>query len=256
MNRILIALLLCLAATPPSPTANVKPRVSLQPSLRYGFGETEYVLDARWYDDEGVLQHLKSQLEFPLDGLYAGLEGRVRWNPASTKPWDSKLSVSTNLSDPAGDMTDRDWSTFWESGSETFYLPSFTELSSTVSSAESRSWVVAAEVGKVLAAGPKGSIRLFAGYRYQHIAQKAIGISGWQMVNVGGELVKGYFDGSRDGTTFIDYEVTFHSPQAGLGLSLAVTDRAAVAARAAYAPVFASDRDDHVVRNFLSEASI
>jgi hypothetical protein len=95
-----------------------------------------------------------------------------------------------------------------------------------------------------------------AGFRYQRTKQTIDNYSGWQKHLDEPTLVY------SDSVTFsvvnvpaLTYEVKYGSPQVGLMVRLGSAHRSSVSAKAAFAPVFASDEDDHIQRNKLSTAS-
>jgi len=229
-----------------------QPKFTSHLSTDYNLGETEYILDVSGFDSLGQRLRIKSQLEYPLDVFMLGGGVSVVWDPQNPLPWDSKIGVSFNLNDPGGAMADRDWTNEWQG----VRLNEFTEVSSTESSAEMNSVTAFAEFGKTVVANPGLQVRLFAGYRYQRIDQELYGLEGWQLSRVVGTDSLRLLEFDIEDIKGLTYEVTFHMPHAGLEATLPFGGSVALSGKAAYAPVIASDKDEHLLRNFQTQADI
>ncbi len=214
------------------------------PSVRYTFGETEYVMDIRQIDGElGVLK-LKSQLEFPLDGVLAG--GTVGLHIArNNRPlWRFELGLWTNANNPGGTMYDHDWANF--------YTGTYEKFSYTESDVEMNSLLIDLRGAYAIHSRPTWDLSLTGGYRYQHIYQDVIGFAGWQLDPETFE--RNYFD--FENLLGITYEINYHLPNVGLMLNADLGQRATLAVHGAGALAIASDEDDHVLRKKISTADM
>ena len=94
------------------------------------------------------------------------------------------------------------------------------------------------------------SLDLWGGFRYQKIEQNIIGYEGWQIDT----------DGARHTVSGIErgiyYRVTCKSPHLGLRSNVELGPHTDISAKAAFALVWASDFDDHLLRNKTATADI
>jgi outer membrane protease len=253
LKKLSLALIYAaLAASLIAPSIAAQPHWTLKPSFQIGLGHTKYVLDITSRDSLGREIRTKSELVYPLDVFMPGLILDVTWNPYHPRPWDSRIGVWTNVTDPAGTMTDRDWSNYWRD----IYLPDFREVSSTESDAEMHSVMLDVEIGKVIVAEPKLALRGFFGYRYHWIDQELFGITGWQLVRPVGSTSLQRIEFDIPDIRALTYTVRYHLPHAGLEILLPIGDSIRLSGRAAYTAVIVSDQDEHVLRNFRTNADL
>jgi len=216
----------------------------VKPYTGMSFGKTEYVMDLNYNDGTGI-QHVKSQLEFPLDGLMAGGVVGFRKNSASGRPRWVEIGVYTNIGNPGGKMLDHDW---WNLRTGEYEKFSYTE-----SDVEMKSLFLTLEGGiSVATLGKSTDLSIIGGIWYHHIEQDIIGIEGWQLDPTTGERV----EGSILDTLVGFYRVTYKLPHAGLRLEFNPSPTITVDSKAAFALVFASDFDDHMLRGKTAVSSI
>jgi len=236
----LLAMLPVLAAT----SSSAQPAVGL--AVGYQRGETSY--DVEFPFESAVLDAIargRSRLDWPLDALVAS--GSVAWRqPAPRVPWEVAFSVGTNLTDPGGEMLDRDWT-----GVPELQIPMF-KWAATRSDCSLHMLVVESTLWLHLAGGfdpwtipaAEGAALGF-GYRHEHYAFRALGVDGW--IDEGSGRVP--IDIPTD-TTSLTYDTDRAMPFAALRLPLAgpfSPIRLDAELRAALLHVL--DRDDHVLRN-------
>lgn len=214
------------------------------PSIRYSAGETEYVMDIRQIDGELGVLRLKSQLEFPLDGVLAGGTIGLHVKRFDRPLWRLELGFWTNANNPGGTMYDHDWANF--------YTGTYEKFSYTESGVEMKALLIDFRAAYELHSRPTWGISLFGGYRYHHIDQDVIGFAGWQLDPESFERY--YFD--IENLLGITYTVNYHLPNVGLMLNADLGRRAALTVHGAGALAFASDEDDHVLRNKISTADM
>jgi len=212
-------------------------------STRFSFGKTEYVMDINQLDSDGARYLLKSQLEFPLDVPLFGAEFTLDLLRGQQRTWQFSLGIWTNLTDPNGTMYDSDWSNL---ETDTYEMFSYTE-----SDAEMSSVLLHARAGRVIHHTPATDVLLYGGLHFQNINQDVIGFKGWQLDELANRY---YFD--IENVKGIEYEVTYLMPHAGLAIAQTFTPSITAGAHAAYAAVFVSDFDDHVLRYKTAEADI
>ncbi|HWR83699.1 MAG TPA: omptin family outer membrane protease [Candidatus Deferrimicrobium sp.] len=227
-------LVLVLAITAPL-QAQRKVLFTLTPQIQHDFGYTEYIMDIRIPDGYNILV-LKSELEFPLDVLTAGLEVGLRSSQEGHLAWSFAGSYLTNLNDPGGVMKDHDWATL---DTVTYRVDKF---SYTESDARQKSALFAVEGTLRVLHRDRFDLDLWTGYRYQKIEQDIIGWQGWY-------LDTNFEQQPQSGTErAVFYRVTYKTPHFGLRSRLDLSDDLTLDMRAAFAAVWASDFDDHLLR--------
>jgi len=232
-------------ATPPQPTAQSSSTGSfyVKPYVGRLFGKTEYVMDAKDYDDFTVV-HVKSQLEFPLDVTIAGAAMGFNMSSSIVRNLWGELGVYSNVGDPGGKMYDHDW---WNLRTGTLEKFSYTE-----SDAEMKSLLVTLEGGfEITDIGPSANLSIIGGFWYHRIEQNIIGFAGWQLDENGNS-----YEFDIPDTVALFYRVIYRLPHAGIRLDFNPSLKLSLNAKAALALVWVSDYDDHLLRNKLATASI
>ncbi len=252
MKRHTLTLVLAACLALPATPALSKVDFNVSPVIARQFGYTEYQLDIQGLvvapTGDTLLRKARSLLEFPVDALIGGVSFTVMSTPTEKHPWSVEAGVLTNIGDPDGQMKDFDWDR----------VPGYYDLlwSYTESEAEMRSIILLLEITREMYRRNSLGISLVAGFRYQRIKQTIDNYTGWQMpLN---ETTLQYGDPiefSAASVPALTYEVKYASPQIGLMARLGSQHRSSVSTKAAFAPVFASDEDDHIQRNKISTAS-
>ena len=176
----------------------------------------------------------ESELEFPLGNFFLGLEGAlVLKNPKNDRQDKARLAIGwlTNVGGDSGTMKDSDWSDG--------YLWGYTE-----SDSQLRAHIV--DVSGIYNFWPLETISIgpMIGYRYQYFDFNIWNYSGtYYGIPV-----------SRSGHV-LDYTVKYHIPYYGLNSDFLFRDTFWFNSRVAFSWAFANDRDDHLLRYKLSEAS-
>lgn len=238
-----VAAIVCCLGFAGDATAQGKTDFSISPFIGKGFGYTKWVMQMSGYVDVDVYGTVKSELDYPLDALYGGVELRIGSSPTAFKGWSVKLSVGTNLNDPSNVMKDHDWIT----------IPGYFDekISYTESSVKMSSILGAVEGQLTLARSRIVRFGLIGGVRYQHFDQKLYGAVGWQLDTA---LERFYFNAYQD-TLVLTYKVTYTMPNIGLFYRLQFNASSSAELRGAFTIPFVSDEDDHVLRNRLATAS-
>ncbi len=205
------------------------------------FGNSTYELRAAYYKDD-VLKSIKSKLEFPLDVFIVGAEFRaMHWRNDRPK-WEVMTGMYAGVSDPSSVMKDSDWIKDENTPYRKFsYTESDVKMSSTIMRVEASYWLL--RWGYF-------NFAVTAGYRYQHIKQDLIGYEGWQIRDNGDSVS---ISGTERG---IFYTISYNLPSAGFRALYTTTGDFRLDIRAAYVQVFASDYDDHVLRNKVGVADV
>ena len=231
--------------------AQSKVKFTVTPQLSQNFGLTEYIMDISILYEEGIYV-LKSQLEFPLDVVMAGVAVGIHSTRDTLYAWSLEGGYFSNIDDPGGIMKDHDWGTVWRViGTDTvIYWGEVEKFSYTESRAEMKSTLITVEGYLRIFQKRQFDIDLWGGFRYQKIEQDIIGYDGWQ-IDINGVLhtVSGIERG-------IYYKVTYKSPHLGLRSNIRLRHHTVISAKAAFALVWASDFDDHLLRNKTATADI
>ena len=220
-------------------TASVEAKLPLRFSIgsvmEWGFGTTEYNLDA-FEANEGTVTYVRSRLEFPLDAAMAGIRFEVRSLRDGRQDWAAMIRILRNLNNPGQQMLDHDWL----NDVKTSYTESDAELSATVFDVE---------VSRVVAYSDAIDLALMAGFSYHYIYQDIVGYDGWWLADDNSTRLPI----SRSGLA-MTYKVKYAMPQIGLAPAIQFSKNLRVDAKAAFTRLFVSDVDDHVLRNKLSKA--
>lgn len=205
------------------------------PTVSYQGGYSTYDIKAlaETPANPGELSEIASELEFPLDCLLLG--GDLGWRSGSGRYW-IRGGVSFNLTDPGGSMVDRDWMagtmvSYSESDVEMDLLSAYFETRYGLKKTKPAEWWL---LGRM---------------EYWESRYDVIGYSGWQDLNM---------DGNRTGYSgtglVLQYEITYFTPQVGLGKRWTLGNRSYLDLTALGGILFTSDRDDHILRGRVSEA--
>jgi hypothetical protein len=217
----------------------------LSPSLSRGFGHTTYTMDNVYIvDSNGIVQGTaKSQLEFPLDAFYAGVESNMYYEKSGRREWFVKAGYFRNVNEPSGLMKDHDW----------IIVPGYSDFkwSYTESNVDFKYHMITFQVGRWIFGWSKANSYAVLGFMHQKIVQDVIDIKGWQYDISTVPYQKYPIDIT---IRALYYKVTYNIPMAGVLYNIQFSPQAYCDITAAYMHVFASDVDDHILRNKLSKA--
>ena len=253
-QNFLPSLILVLCITEPS-FAEKNVEFTLEPFISHNFGHTEYIMYYRIPTVEGIYL-VKSELEFPLDVIMAGAQIGLRSTKNALHAWSIRGGYFTNVADPGGIMKDHDWETVWRLvGQDTaIYWGEVEKFSYTESDVAMRSTQLSVE-GFLRVLHKRGfGLDLWGGFRYQKISQDILGYDGWQLQrDSDGGARKINVAGTEPA---IDYWISYKSPFIGLRSSVRLATPVDLETKAAFAPVWISDFDDHLLRHKIGTASI
>lgn len=250
MSRQISITLLLVVIFALSASAEKKIKFTVEPSVVYGFGKTEYIMEYTEVvviDSFGnqAIQYNKSQLEFPLDVVTGGVN--LILEPADGSGlWSASVGLYTNINSPGDMMKDHDWESLTG-----FY--DLTKWGYTESEPDMSSLVFNVQVTRKLLTIGKSSASLLVGYRYQKIEQDEIGYEGWYLVRDTAEI--GWTDEVLQVSSTepsLSYRITYKQPQFGLLYHVDALAGLTMDIKAAYTPVFFNDKDDHLLRNFYT----
>ncbi|MFQ6007673.1 MAG: omptin family outer membrane protease [Candidatus Zixiibacteriota bacterium] len=233
-------------------------RLTVDPFISHNFGYTEYIMEWSGYlatpIDTG-LYFLKSELEFPLDVIMLGAKIGLHSTKETLYAWSIEAGYCTNLDDPGGIMKDHDWETVKRviDGETVYYWGQVEKFSYTESSADMKSTQLTLEGFLRVMHKTSFSLDLWGGFRYQKIEQNIAGYQGWQLLR-DSAVAREITVYSSEPALF--YWVTYKSPFLGLRSGFKLGTKVQFAAQAAFAPVWVSDYDDHLIRNKIATASI
>ena len=213
-------------------------RLHIEAIAGYGFGTSIYELSALTPDPRGggEVVPIRSRLEFPLDAVVAG--GRIAWTPGGPlEKWSVALAVMTNLNDPSSKFINSDF----VNGPEVIHTESDARLDLIAGNAIARY--------RLENGGSTGFSLLFRA-DYQRIDQYIVGYTGWQR-----SLFSGATFNVSGTQPVLDYRVTYVCPQLGAGIVQRLGPGLALNLDATAGVVFASDFDDHLLRDRTSEGS-
>jgi hypothetical protein len=258
VTRQLIAVVFVLIAHCQSPSAQKLVRFSLEPSLSYNIGYTEYIMNITgdMPTDSGVYPYvLRSKLEFPLDALTAGITAGMHSVSDTLFAWSVQASFRVNVEDPGGVMKDHDWETVRRliNGDTVYYWGQEEKWSYTESKADMKLRQFNVEGCFRIFYTPRLSLDFWGGFRYQRIEQDIVGYEGWGLWRDSSEAVVVRQYGT---VPALYYRVTYTSPHIGLRSNLHLDRRLRLAVWAAFAPVWVSDLDDHLLRKKEATADI
>lgn len=203
--------------------------------LDRAFGDTRYTMNALTPNPRNPeeLVPIASELVFPLDATLLGF--KATWDPRSggQRGWSLDGTFQTNVNDPSSRMTDSDF--FGDK--QIYYAESDADLA----------WI---QVAMTVRNRLSPTWDLFLHLDYQRIEQHLVNFEGWE-----GSLFSD-FRGPVSGTgPVLDYRVTYVSPQVGGAAAFALARRLRLGLEGSGGVVFASDLDDHLLRNRIAEGS-
>jgi hypothetical protein len=199
-------------------------------------GSTDYEIDANAFDPDAAdsVSRIRSMLEFPLDVTLFGASASLAIG-GPEQLWTAEVGFETSVSDPGKLMTDVDWINE--------FPVSYTESNATVSLV-----MFSGHIYRRVLTRESTSLDLLAGVSYQKIEQDVVGFDGWQDLDQNG--VRSPVRGTD---TAIIYEVTYISPELGALAKIDISRSLAANILFTSGMVFASDRDDHPMRGWVSE---
>lgn len=229
--------------------------------LRLGLGllggDSTYTIGGEISDNQGNHGYLRdpiSELKWPLDVVLVSLGGRAEFGRFSVRG-----EVAKNATSDAGDMEDSDWGVYYDlSDGNSFFSPTSKDIYST-SSTDLDALIVDARGRYAVWRGSWFSTAVGLGVRYQKFSIvasdldqysptfKAYGLDGFFPSDPFAAVVQG---------PVLDYEVTYTIPFAELSGRFQFGSLLSLEAALGYSPlVTAKDRDDHLLRDKLSEGS-
>ncbi|MFH2055303.1 MAG: omptin family outer membrane protease [bacterium] len=206
------------------------------------FGYTDYTLNVSSTIHDQTY-YLRSQLEFPLDVWLVGAAISADWPNARAPRWSLEGALRFAVSDPVSLMYDHDWYRLPEDPFTKFsYTESGVEMAGTLTDLDGSFWLL--WWGKM-------RLGITVGYRHYLIKQDIIGYEGWQLDDSTG--AQRPLSGTARG---IYYKIVYYLPHAGIRSRLQLADWLRWDNRLTYLQVFASDYDDHLLRNKVSAADV
>ena len=228
------------SAAPADRDAPLQVSFLFEPVIQKGFGGTAYDLSfpagSGW---TGL-----SRLEFPELALEAGGTVGITIDRGGRREWLIEAGATHSTFAISGSMNDYDW---MQPGSYPRIPFSFTYCDDTTVS-----WRVSADAAWTVASAGPWLFAAFGMYRYQDTRHVEDTVTGWQYDWSATPYTLSY--GYLPDADVLEYSLTSHSLGIGLLGEVAVTSAFSLQLRAAYTPVYVSDRDDHKVRTKLSTA--
>lgn len=230
-------------AAPPADEGSSSVRFFVEPILQKGLGGVAY--DLSFYQGAGSTG--LSRLEFPQFSLEAGLAAGFSVSQGEKREWLVEASIAHSTVAFPGSMNDYDWTQYLSYPKVPF--------SYTYSADSTVSWHASLEAAWTFAFARPWSLALYGTYRYQDVSHGEDGYTGWQYAP--DATSDGYVPMVISSTTPDVLEYTLSTHTIGVGLMGEVDPLPGLSAelRAAFTPVYASDRDDHKLRTKLSTAS-
>jgi hypothetical protein len=233
-------------------------RFTVDPFISHNFGYTEYIME--WYGylatptDTGPY-FLSSKLEFPLDVIMLGAKIGLHSTRETLYAWSIEAGYFTNLDDPGGIMKDHDWETVHRviAGDTVYSWGQVEKFSYTESSAQMKSTQLTLDAFLCVLHENSFSLDLWGGFSYQRIEQNIFGFEGWQLWRDSSIADTVPLNGTEHA---LFYRVTYKTPHLGLRSNIKLASKVRFTAQAAFAPVWVSDYDDHLIRNKIATASI
>jgi hypothetical protein len=239
-----VALLIFLAAgktpaqAPSFHYGQISTEFTVRPTIGYLSGYTSYVLDV------GVgVDRLRSELEFPLSGIYVGGEVEFCILLDGKANWRFSMGLRFAPGDPHGTMYDTDWGYL---GSGTFGIWSYTE-----SVPAGHSFAYTLSCYRTIQRGLSWSLALVAGLNYFRHVQTIDNFAGWQIVDA--NLTVQEFSVVNEPA--LDYRVSYLAPEIGLAGNFNLSAAISTDMQLQYGRVRATDKDDHLLRKKISEGS-
>jgi hypothetical protein len=233
-------------------------RFTVDPFISHNFGYTEYVMEISGYlatpTDTGPY-FLSSKLEFPLDAIMLGAKIGLHSTKETLYAWSIEAGYFTNLDDPGGAMKDHDWETVKRviGGDTVYYWGQVEKFSYTESSAKMKTTQLTLDAFLCVLHKSNFSLDLWGGFRYQKIEQDITGYKGWWLWRDSSVADTVPQSGTEPA---LFYRVTYKSPHLGLRSNIKLTPKVGFTAQAAFAPVWVSDFDNHLLRFKKASADI
>jgi hypothetical protein len=243
MSRLVLftlSLVLLVTGVPRAEGQSENPGLALGISISQSFGDTEYELRGKSEDPggSGELVDIRSELAFPLDATLVGLLARWSPGPGPYARWMLTARIDINVTDPSDKATDDDWI----GKRHISYAESNTNLDMVS---------VNTDVCYRLRSGSRSALSLLFHFDYQRVEEYLVGFEGWRA---------SLFSDERfpvSGTApVIDYKVEHLSPQLGAVGYYRFGDSSRLALQASSGPVYAWDRDDHLLRGRIAEGKV
>ena len=200
-----------------------------------GVGDTAYEISA-----SEMGSSIRSRLEFPLDGVYAGADacfntgGRV----AGIQNLSFGARFLANVTDPSEDMNDFDW---WNGRL----------VGDTASDAESSSYMVDLYIKGDMVCHKQIVIRGICGLRHEEYSFDIYGFEGYYLPPIGNGAA------SLDSDTLaLTYEMTHSWIYGGIEGQLNMTDSLFAEGSVVIGIGTIEDRDDHVLRDKISTGEL
>jgi len=208
------------------------PAFELDAITSYGIGAVAYEISA-----EDMFDSVRSRLEFPIDGIYGGVQGVYNTGKHLTgfQNISFGFKLISNLTDPDDDMNDFDW---WNERL----------VGDTKSEAESETVQLEVFMRTDFVYRPDFILSGVAGFRYENYKFDIYGLDGYYLPPIG--------DGSRASLDYdirvLNYEMTHKLFYCGLEGQVPLSDSVTAEGRAVMGIGFADDRDDHILRDKIS----
>jgi outer membrane protease len=227
--------------------------------LRSGIlrGDSTYTIGGTFADnqgDQGEIRDPLSELKWPLDVVVASLGGQ-----AEAGRFSLRGEVMKNATDNAGDMEDSDWGVYYDlSDGDPAFSPYSKDVFST-SGTDLDLLILDVRGRYSVVQGPQFSATVGLGLRYQKFSLVASDVHQYSPTfytyGLDGVFTSDPFAADVSGPG-IDYEVTYTIPFAELSVLYRFGAMLRLEGSLGYSPfVQASDRDDHLLRQKLSEGS-
>lgn len=211
-------------------------RLNIALGLEAMTGETNCAIGGNYVSEDGQKGSIHfplSKLEWPLDIWLARLDAGWNLNPA----WRLNGTLKTNLSDPDGRMTDKDWL------SAAGQLDVYSE--SGVTSLDA--FILDVDLEHTFWQKGLWTFYAGAGYRHQNFQYDSSLIYQYSPSGLAGYFYEG------DGKTNITYEVTYSMPYLLLGSEFQLTPELRLSGSVAVSPLTgAEDEDHHPLRDIVS----
>ncbi len=231
MGILVVAAATAWGAAPDDGAARKRP-FTVEAIGALGVGETAYEISAA-----AIGSSIRSRLEFPLDGVYVGADGR--YNIGNRFKGIQNLTIGlkflTNSTDPSESMNDYDWVNGLLVGD-------------TASDTEASSYIVDLYLKGDLVCDPQIIVRGVIGFRHEEYAFDIYGIEGFYLPPIGNGRVT-----LDNNTLALTYEMKHNWAYGGIEGQLIMTDSLRAGGGAVVGIGAISDRDDHVLRDKISK---
>jgi hypothetical protein len=243
-SLIVLAILTLSAAVAGAEPVDTQGQLSflVEPLIQKVWGGSAYDLSA----DAGSGISVQSRLEFPTTHVEAGVSLGVAMNEAERQKWMILASVATSAFATTGTMNDSDWTLYPGYPRVPWSYTESTDTTTSIQASAEAAWLIAST-------GPV-SLSLYGYYRFQYASHVENGITGWQYVWNTGISAYDLYTVSSSTKDVLEYSLMENAPGIGFLAGLRILEGWSAELRAAYTPVYISDRDDHKLRTKLSTA--